>query len=181
MNRGAAAFRPGPLQPSFIDGLEFRVFRGERWVCIASLLVMVVTVSFSVAVRYFNFPIPNVAEWAIVAMSPLTFVGAAMCSYTQSHIVVDVVKLVPQEWIRRMARGVSALSLLAFAGVYSWLAFVFFQDMLSSGERMLDMGTPVSVPIFFLLAGMMLMLFHGAIELWRVLTGQPPVVEEDVI
>ena len=79
-----------------------------------------------------------------------------------------------------MARGVSAVSLLVFAGVYSWLAYVFFQDMLLSGERMLDMGTPVAVPIFFLLAGMMLMLFHGAIELWRVLTDQPPVVEEYV-
>ncbi|NMM05120.1 TRAP transporter small permease [Polaromonas sp.] len=171
-----------PSAPWFdwIDGLEFRVFQGERWVCIASLLVMVVTVSISVAVRYFNLPIPNVAEWAMVAMSPLTFVGAAMCSYTQSHIVVDVVKLAPQEWIRRTARGIGAISLLAFAGVYSWLAYVFFQDMRVSGERMLDMGTPVALPIFFLLAGMVLMLFHGAVELWRVLTGRPPVTEEDV-
>ena len=171
-----------PSTPWFdwIDGLEFRVFQGERWVCIASLLVMVVTVSISVAVRYFNLPIPNVAELAIVAMSPLTFVGASMCSYTQSHIVVDVVKLAPQEWIHRTARGIGAMSLLAFAGVYSWLAYVFFQDIRVSGERMLDMGTPVALPIFFLLAGMVLMLFHGAVELWRVLTGRPPVTEEDV-
>lgn len=179
MNAGVS-IRPGARQPSLIDGLEFRVFQGERWVCIASLLVMVVTVSISVAVRYFNFPIPNVSEWAIVAMSPLTFVGAAMCSYTQSHIVVDVVKLVPQEWIRRTARGICALSLLAFAGVYTWLSYVFFQDIRVSGERMLDMGTPVALPIFFLLAGMMLMFFHGAVELWRVLSGRSPVTEEDV-
>lgn len=174
----AAVFlHPGAPQPNWLDGLEFRVFQGERWVCIASLVMMLFTVSVSVAVRYFNWPIPNVAEWAIVAMSPLTFVGAAMCSYTQSHIAVDVVKLVPQEWIRRTARGVVALSLLAFAGVYSWLGYVFFKDMLFSGERMLDMGTPVALPIFFLMAGMVLMLFHGAVELWRVLAGRPPVTE----
>ncbi|MDO8771114.1 MAG: TRAP transporter small permease subunit [Burkholderiaceae bacterium] len=174
----AAVFlHPGAPQPNWLDGLEFRVFQGERWVCIASLVMMLFTVSVSVAVRYFNWPIPNVAEWAIVAMSPLTFVGAAMCSYTQSHIAVDVVKLVPQEWIRRTARGVVALSLLAFAGVYSWLGYVFFKDMLVSGERMLDMGTPVALPIFFLMAGMVLMLFHGAVELWRVLAGRPPVTE----
>jgi TRAP-type C4-dicarboxylate transport system permease small subunit len=180
MNSGVL-MSPVAQYATFIDGLEFRVFQGERVVCIASLLVMLVTVSISVAVRYFNFPIPNVAEWAIVAMSPLTFVGAAMCSYTQSHIVVDVVKLAPQEWIRRTARGVGALSLLIFAGVYFWLGYIFFQDMRGSGERMLDMGTPVALPIFFLVVGMMLMLFHGAVEMWRVLTGRPPVTEEDVI
>ena len=166
--------------PNWLDGLEFRVFRVERWVCIASLLVMMVSVSISVAVRYFNFPIPNVAEWAIVAMSPLTFIGAAMCSYTQSHIAVDVVKLVPQEWIRRAARGFVALSMLAFAGVYSWLGYVFFNGIRISGERMLDMGTPVAVPVFFLMLGMMLMLFHGAIELWRVMTRRPAVTMDAV-
>jgi TRAP-type C4-dicarboxylate transport system permease small subunit len=72
------------------------------------------------------------------------------------------------------------LSLLVFSGVYSWLSFVFLQDMLGSGERMLDMGTPVALPISFLVAGMVLMLFHGAVELWRVLTGRPPVSEGDV-
>lgn len=175
-----ASMHVGAPQSNWLDGLEFQVFQGERWVCIASLLMMVVAVSISVAARYFNLSIPNVAEWAIVAMSPLTFIGAAMCSYTQSHIAVDVVKLVPQEWIRRTARGVVALSLLAFAGVYSWLGYVFFQDMLVSGERMLDMGTPVALPVFFLMAGTVLMLFHGAVELWRVLTGRPPVTEGDV-
>lgn len=169
----------GAPQSSWLDGLEFRVFQSERWVCIVSLLMMGVAVSVSVAVRYFNFPIPNVAEWAIVAMSPLTFIGAAMCSYAHSHIAVDVVKLVPQEWIRRTARGVVALSLLAFASVYSWLGYVFFKDVLVSGERMLDMGTPVALPIFFLMTGMVLMLFHGAIELWRVVTGRPPVTQEN--
>ena len=179
MNAGVF-IHPKALQRRLIDRLEFRVFQGERWVCIASLLVMVATVSIGVAVRYFNWPLPNVAEWAIVAMSPLTFIGAAMCSYTHSHIAVDVVELIPQEWIRRVARGITALSLLAFAGIYSWLSYVFFQDMRVSGERMLDMGTPVAVPVFFLLAGMVLMLFHGAVELWRVLTGRPPVTEKEV-
>jgi TRAP-type C4-dicarboxylate transport system permease small subunit len=179
MNVGVSRHSGAP-QSNWLDALEFRVFQGERWVCIASLLMMVVTVSISVAVRYFNWPVPDVAEWAIVAMSPLTFVGAAMCSYAQAHIVVDVVKLAPQEWIRRTARGIGALSLLVFSGVYSWLSFVFLQDMLGSGERMLDMGTPVALPISFLVAGMVLMLFHGAVELWRVLTGRPPVSEGDV-
>ena len=161
----------------WLDGFEYRVFRLERWICVLSLVVMLLTVSVSVAVRYFNLGLPNVAEWAIVAMSPLTFIGAAMCTYAQSHIAVDVVKLLPQAGLRRAARGAVALALLVFAGVYAWIGTLFFVDMRQSGERMLDMGTPVYVPVFFLMLGMVLMLVHAAIELWRVLSDQPPIDE----
>lgn len=163
-----------------LDGFEYQVFRIERWICVLSLLVMLLTVALSVAVRYFNLGLPNVAEWAIVAMSPLTFVGAAMCTYAQSHIAVDVVKLLPHAGVRRAARGAVALCLLAFAGVYAWIGMLFFVDMRESGERMLDMGTPVYVPVFFLMLGMGLMLLHAAIELWRVLTDQAAISEESL-
>lgn len=169
-----------PAHARGLDGFEYRVFRIERWICVASLLVMLVTVSVSVAVRYFNLGLPNVAEWAIVAMSPLTFVGAAMCTYAQSHIAVDVLKLLPQSAIRRAARGAVALCLLSFAGVYAWIGMLFFIDLRQSGERMLDMGTPVYVPVFFLMLGMLLMLLHAAIELWRVLCNQRPIDERSL-
>ena len=68
-------------------------------------------------------------------------------------------------------------ALLVFAGVYAWIGTLFFVDMRQSGERMLDMGTPVYVPVFFLMLGMVLMLVHAAIELWRVLSDQPPIDE----
>ena len=73
-----------------------------------------------------------------------------------------------------------ALCLLGFAGVYAWIGLLFFLDVRQSGERMLDMGTPVWVPVFFLLAGMVLMLVHAAIELWRVLQDQPAIREESL-
>ncbi len=175
MSQAAAMLQARPSPAGGIDVFEYRLFRIEGWICVASLLVMLVTVSLSVAVRYFNLGLPNVAEWAIVAMSPLTFVGAAMCTYAQSHIAVDVVKLLPQALLRRAARGAVALALLAFAGVYAWIGMLFFVDMQRSGERMLDMGTPVYVPVFFLMSGMTLMLLHAAIELWRVLCDRPPI------
>lgn len=176
----AASVYGGVRPPTWVDGFESRVFQVERWVCIAAMFVMLVAVTISVAVRYFNLAIPNVAEWAIVAMSPLTFIGAAMCSYTQTHIAVDVVKLIPSHGIRRAARGVVAIGLLAFSGVYAWLGYAFFTDTLRSNERMLDMGTPVAVPVFFLMLGMALMLFHGTVEMRRIITGREPITEGSV-
>lgn len=164
--------------PKGTFALEHQLFRLERAICILALAVMLATVFISVVIRYFNLPLRNVAEWATVAMAPMTFVGAAMCSYTQAHIAVDVVKLIPSTGIRRGVRGVVAIVMLVFSGVYAWLGWFFFTDVLQSGEKLLDMGTPLAVPVFFLVAGMVLMVLHGAMELWRVLTNQPPVKEE---
>jgi TRAP-type C4-dicarboxylate transport system permease small subunit len=178
MNSTTAAPVSPACETSWLYASEHRLFRIERAICILALIVMLVTVTVAVFVRYFNLPVPNVAEWALVAMSPLTFVGAAMCSYAQAHIAVDVVKLVPSAHFRRAIRGAVAICMLAFSGVYAWLAWLFFRDMAHSGEKLLDMGTPVAVPGFFLVIGMTLMVFHSAIELWRVIMNQAPVNEE---
>ena len=54
----------------------------------------------------------------------------------------------------------------------------FFRTALGSGERGLDLGTPVAVPTFFFPLGMALVLLHSVAELVRAVTGEPPVVEE---
>lgn len=171
--------RPQVAVPDWLDAAERRLFRLERGLCSTALLVMLLAVALSVVVRYFNLGLPNVAEWAVVAMSPLTFVGAAVCTYLQEHIAVDVIKLVRSQTIRRVVRGLVALSLLVFSGVYAWIGYTFFVESLTSGETMLDMGTPVAVPVFFLFLGMVLMLLHGALEMWRVLCGRPAAAEGD--
>ncbi len=158
---------------SALDAIEYGVFRIERLLAVASLGVMLLAVSVAVAIRYFNLALPNVAEWALVAMSPLTFVGGAMCSYLQSHIAVDVVTLIGNRAVRRVIRGFVALAMLCFSGVYVALAWVLLADAYQSQERMLDMGTPIYLPVSFLLLGMVLMVFHAAADLWRVLTDAP--------
>lgn len=165
--------QPQIAATQWLDAAERRLFLLERGLCSVALVVMLLAVALSVVVRYFNLGLPNVAEWAVVAMSPLTFVGAAVCTYLQEHIAVDVIKLARSETIRRVVRGVVALSLLAFSGMYAWIGFTFFVESLTSRESMLDMGTPVAVPVFFLFLGMVLMLLHGALEMWRVLCGRP--------
>lgn len=164
-----------------LDAIECRVFRVERLLAVASLAVMLLSVSAGVAIRYFNLPLPNVAEWALVAMSPLTFVGGAMCSYLQAHIAVDVVMLIGNKTLRRAARGFVAIAMLSFSGVYVALAWVLLADAYRSQERMLDMGTPVYVPVSFLLLGMVLMVFHAAADLWRVLTDKPSAGVQSVL
>jgi TRAP-type C4-dicarboxylate transport system permease small subunit len=158
--------------------VERHAFRVEKWICLVSLVAMLVGISFSVAVRYFGLHLPDTGEIAIFAMAPLTFVGAAMCTYTGTHIAVDVIQQVRSVWLRRIGRLAAALAMVVFGAVYFHTSLQFFQAALSSGERGLELGTPVSVPTFFFPLGMALVVLHAVAELLRAVANEPPIGEE---
>lgn len=149
--------------------IEDRLYTVEKSICAISLLVMLLAVSFGVVIRFLHLPIANVGEWAVVAMSPLTFVGAAMCSRMGQHISVDFIEQTKSILIKRMAHITVALLMLVFSGIYAWLGWILLLDVIETGEKLLDMGTPLYVPIFFLFSGMILMLIHSAFALGRSL------------
>lgn len=151
-----------------IQRLEQRLYGLEKTICSISLLVMLFAVAFGVCIRFFNLPIPNVAEWAIVAMSPLTFVGTAMCERMRSHISVDMIDQARSPWVRKLAHLVVALLMIVFSFLYAWLGWILLADVAETGERLLDMGTPLTIPIFFLFSGMLLLSIHCLCELARL-------------
>lgn len=154
---------------------ERRLYSLENFICSISLLVMLFTVAFGVCIRFFDLPIANVAEWAIVAMSPLTFVGSAMCSRMQMHISVDFIEQARSVLLKRAAQLVVAALMLAFSTIYAWLGWSLFDDAMLSGERMLDMGTPLYIPVFFFFAGMVSMGIHGLFDLLRTVCFKRPM------
>lgn len=161
-----------------LASFEKRLYSLENAICSLCLLIMLLTVSLGVCVRVFNWPLPNVAEWALAAMSPLAFVGSAMCAHKRAHIAVDIIEQLPFRGVQRMADVLVALLMFAFAAIYAWLGWSLFQDALLTGERWLDMGTPLFVPIFFFFAGMACMAFHGLCDILRALrpgSGTPAI------
>jgi len=155
--------------PPWLLTAEQTLYRAEKWVCIACLLVMLTGVAVSVAIRFWALPLPNVAEWSLVAMSPLTFVGAAMCTRSHAHVAVDVIGQVAHARLRWFARLGATAAMLVFSALYAWLGWMLFEDTRQSGERLLDLGTPVAVPIAFLGLGMLCMVLHCLLDLWRIL------------
>lgn len=166
-----------PIDKLFLA--ERRIYGIEKGICTISLFVMLLAVMGSVIVRNFNLPLLNPGEYGIIAMAPLTFVGAAMCTYTGSHIAVDVITLVKSASLRRLARLAVALAMVIFAVVYGWTGWHYMMDAIESGERLLDTGTPIMIPLAFLPLGMALVLLHTVAEIIRVATGHEAHTEED--
>ena len=176
----ASSTMTAPLPASErLFAVERAVFRAEKAVCIAALAVMLLAIGVSVVVRYLNLPIPSFTEWGVVAMAPLTFVGMAMCTYTGTHIAVDLVKSLKSATLRRIGRFSTGVASIAFATVYLTSIWIFSRETLASGERMMDMGTPLAVPLAFLPIGLALVLFHSGLEVWRTIADITAVTSEE--
>ncbi|MBP0495456.1 TRAP transporter small permease [Pararoseomonas indoligenes] len=165
---------PGRL--SLLD----RVMLGERAlarvevvVVIAAMAVAIAAVGLSVVIRSFNLPFSDTGEWAMVAMAPLTFVGGALCSHLRRHLTADIVEMLQPGPLRRGLEAIAALLTLAFGLIFIALAWDLFDYARSSGEKLIDFGTPVAVPAGFMLLGAVLLAFHAGMDIWRALAGRP--------
>jgi len=156
---------------SLLDRVEAVLFRCEAVLVSICLALMLATIVVSVVTRYFALPLPNVAELATVAMAPLTFVGAALCTYLNMHIAIDVAELLPTPFLRRLAHAAATASQVVFSAVFGYVAWEFYAYAAESGERLIDLGTPVAVPGAFMVAGTVLMAFHALADLYRTARG----------
>jgi TRAP-type C4-dicarboxylate transport system permease small subunit len=165
-----------PGAPSLLDRAmraERALARIEEAVVITAMAVAIGAVGMSVVIRSFNLPIPDTGEWAMVAMAPLTFVGGALCSHLRRHLTADIVEMLRPGPLRRGLEAIAALLTLAFGLTFIALAWDLFDYARSSGEKLIDFGTPVAIPAGFVLAGAVLMAFHAGMDIWRALAGRP--------
>ncbi len=136
------------------------LYKLEAFICSLSLLIILFGMSASVIIRFFNLQIPNTGELALAAASPLVFVGSAMCARTLNHITIDVLDQYAKGHLKRIANILVSAVMILFAVIYTFLSYELFGDAVLRGERWLDMGTPIYIPIFFYLLGMGCMVFH---------------------
>jgi len=176
-NPASAPAAISPKRQPVLDALmrvELVLARIENVVVITAMAVAIIAVGASVVIRTFNLPIPDTGEWAMVAMSPLTFIGAALCSHLHRHLTADIVEMLPPGPLHRTLDAIASLLCLAFGLFFIALAWDLFDYSRTSGEKLTDLGTPVAVPAGFMLAGAALMAFHSALDIWRALVGREP-------
>lgn len=171
---------PLPFPARVMDGIERWLGAIERHVIALALLTTMLGILAGVAVRFFDLNLPNFGEIAVVAMSPLTFVGAARCTALRRHITIDVIDLMPLPWLRRLAHGGAAAATAGFSAYFTVLAFGLFQYARDTGETLIDLGTPVWIPVLFLVLGMALMCLHATLDVFRALLGYESGPERDL-
>lgn len=156
---------------NILNTVELLLGRFEGMVAAVALTAILIGILVGVATRLLALPVANFGELAVVAMSPLTFVGAALCSNLHRHITIDLAEMLPAGNIRRTVQLGSALAMSIFSGYLIWLSWDFFRYALTSGERLIDLGTPLWIPTGFMVLGACLMLLHALFDILRLAIG----------
>ena len=173
----APAGNPMPARGTVLGVLmriELVAARFENAVALASLAVAAVAMATSVVIRALNLPIPDPGEWALVAMAPLTFVGGALCSHLHKHLTADIIEALDRGPLLSFLEGIVAVLFVAFGVYFVTLAANLFEYAVSSGEQLIDLGTPIAVPVGFMLIGAVLITFHAVLDLIRAFAGYEP-------
>jgi len=165
--------RPPRIEGDFLHGGVGGVERFLLWmelrIAAASLVVILFAVAVSVVARVVDLPIPNLGELAIVAMSPLTFLGAAACTALGSHISIEVSQLIPSRSARVALAFIALLGQFLFGIVFAYAAWDFVDYAWFSGERLIDLGIPLYVPGGFVVVGSVLVSVHALLAMRRII------------
>jgi TRAP-type C4-dicarboxylate transport system permease small subunit len=182
-NHSGALAGPGQESPGKTGGrglldrlmaVEKAIAGIEIWVVIAALAVIILAVLVSVLIRSFALALPDTGEIAIVAMSPLTFVGGALCSHLHLHLSGDLLANLPEGRLKRGLDAVVAFLTGLFGLFFVVLAWDLFAYAFETRETLIDFGTPVALPVGFMLCGAVLIVFHAGLDIWRALAGRKP-------
>lgn len=139
----------------------------ETYAGMLALIVILVCVFLSILFRAFVMPLPNLGEWALVAMVPLTFFGGALCSALRKHISVDLAASLPYPSVVLGLRFVGNLAVVLFCvyflqGAWDYLVFSYV-----TSDRLTDLNTPVWLPLACMVVGVGCMLLHTLVDLLR--------------
>ncbi|NYT24615.1 TRAP transporter small permease [Alcaligenaceae bacterium] len=167
----------GPLWFQKLRALERMAYSVERFICIASLVVMVFATGYAVMTRNLHIASPNYGELGLAALIPLTLVGGAMCTYLGSHISVEIMQVAPSRFLRNIAEIAAAVFSIVFACFYIYSGVILVEEFRYTGDKLLDLGTPLWILAAFFPFGMGLMIFHCIVRMLCVVFGAPKYEE----
>lgn len=175
MNRGSASTLPAG-EPDWFLGLrriEAGLIAGEKLFCALSLAVMLFSTALTVLARNAAFQMPNYGEIGLAAMVPFTLIGGALCTALGSHITIDLLQAAPSRLIRRGCEILVATATAVFAWFYFNSGVTLIEEFRRSGDKLLDLGTPLWVLTLAFPAGVVLMTVHAAMRVLGLFVGSP--------
>lgn len=157
--------------------VEAAVYLAEKLLCSVALAVMAVAIAMTVVVRNLNLGLPNLGELGLAAMVPLTLVGGALCTCRGSHVTVDLVRHSAFRPVRVFAELAVISTTLVFAYFYMRSGVYLFEEFFATGDKLLDLGTPLWMLAACFPLGMGLMIFHAATRLLYLIAGHEGAAE----
>lgn len=149
-----------------------RVLLCVRWL-LGVLILASVVINFANIIARYVFLSPLFWAEAVITYILIwcVFLGAALATWDDRHIRVDLVSATAPEWFRRVLNILVLLFTLGLAGVVAAQSLTVTQMMVRTGQRTAVEGLPLTIPHSALLVGFSLMAIAAVVRLVELLRG----------
>lgn len=148
--------------------IERAVFKVEAAIITVSLLVMLIAVLIQVLVRMLGINSVGTTEIGMLGMSILTFIGTSAIAFTKDHITIELEQVIKSPRMQYWMNVCSTLIMIVFGFVFISVAYTFFNFTLMSGEKTIQLGIPVAIPIGSMVIGSLLLIYHSICDFVRL-------------
>lgn len=161
---------------SYVKTLRFLLGNLEELISGVLMVAMLLATFTGVIVRYFfNSPFPWAEEFSRYAFIWLVFIGAALCTKLNQHLIIDIlINIIPPGGLQRY--WLAAVDLIVAAVM---LVIIYYGWRLSAAatQPTSTLKIPQSVVYFVVPFSAALILLHTLRSLYQTLRGHPPVRE----
>ncbi|ALS25179.1 hypothetical protein JCM16163A_09260 [Paenibacillus sp. YK5] len=160
-----------------LERIENTMARIEKAVVIIAFVVMLISIFLQVCFRAFGWPLLGTVDIGLLSICVLTFIGFGLAVYTKDHITIEVTDLLRSPRLRKVIHFLSEILMLTFSVALISIVYPFFTYIAESGEKTIELGIPIMLPIGALVIGAGLAIFHGVIQLLLMIREMRPTAE----
>lgn len=153
---------------SMLAKIEKGIFKVESVIITISLAAMFIAVVVQVITRTLGMSSVGMTEIGMLGMSILTFIGTAAITYTKDHITIELEQIIHSTKVIHWMKVITNVIVVIFGIVFISVAYSFFMFTITSGDKTIELGIPVAIPIGAMLLGIILLIFHALCDLARL-------------
>ena len=153
--------------------IEKRIFQVEAFMITLALAVMLGAVVVQVFVRMLGMNSIGTTEIGMLMMSFITFIGTSAIVYTKDHITIELDQLFTSPKLAYAMQVVSTLIMIVFGVIFLGIAYTFFNFMMGTGEKTLQLGIPLTIPFGSMVIGTCLLIVHSISDVIRLIQNRP--------
>lgn len=140
---------------------EKALFKVEEFVIGLSMAVIMIAILVQIVARILGFQSLGMPEYAAIGMTIITFVGASAITYTRDYISIELGQLFKSPKIPIIMNVLVDILIIVFAVLFFNIMYAFFQFVVESGEKTLEVGIPVSISYGIICISIILMAIHS--------------------
>lgn len=158
--------------------VEYGIYKVQEIMISLALVAIMFAVLLQVVARNVGWQSLGLPEYAAIGMTIMTFIGASALTYSKEYISVELSQIIKSRKIIMSMNILVDIVIIVFAVLFLPISYNFFDFVLNSGEKTLEVGIPLYLPYGAIVLSMVLMILHSLSHLVKNIFAMKRLLKE---